>query len=157
MDYLNEGVERFFEFSRHRNTFAPDGGNTHRYLQDFLHDWLREPYGGGIEFSGRNAHTWARLCFRIGDAVFRDPSLLDYRPNILAPSTEQYTAMTPDEVDALQAASQPKPRPLDGFIDTESALAVVYEPEFYESMVWAQDHPSLTTEAQVRGLGASDA
>lgn len=153
MRYIDTAAERFFEFTGHLDTSRDWDNFSH--LQDYLCVWLEEPEAGGVEYTGRNYETWLRTALHIADAVFKNPSLLDYRPTVPDLTDEEFAAATPEEHEQRRIAAEPRPRPIEGIIDPDNNSSYAFDRHYYEVQVWRQDHPERTPEGQLRARSDS--
>lgn len=145
MPYMEDAVGRFFEYTERLDTSGDQDNFTH--LQGYLCAWLEEPYSGGVEHTGRSYETWLRTALHVADAVFKDPSLLDYQPTVPELTDEEFAAATTEELNAMEAAGRPQPRPLKGIIDPTNNSSYAFDRHYYEVQVWRRDHPDWNNGA----------
>jgi hypothetical protein len=134
LQYIERAAERFFEFARHLDT-TDAGDFTH--LQGYLAAWLEQ--SDGITQTGRNYETWLSTALHIADAVFKDPSLLDYDgANMTVEEYRQYAADNP----AIKPPPfEPYPRQIEGIIDPEASSSLALDQHYYEYRAERRDHP----------------
>jgi len=127
MKYVEAARDRFFEFTQHYATAAYQKDFTH--LQDYLAAWLED--GDGVEYTGRSYEAWLETAVHVADALFRDPSLIDY---VGTPKTEvEYAADPSDDAHSRRVV---------GIVDPNDSSSLVFDRQYYNVIAYRQDHPS---------------
>lgn len=135
MEYLDDSPPPFFDFIRDFDTSAYQENYTH--LQDYLAAWLEAgDAGDAIRYTGRNYETWLRAVVHIADAVFRDPSVLDFNGT---PKSESELAAATSADDMYLV--QPCERRIVGLRDPSRNSSLVFDRHYYERLVYEQEHP----------------
>ena len=133
MAYAQEAAERFFEWARYTDT-SNDSGTEN--LQYFLYRWLVD--GRGVDAVGGKYEHWLMTAIHIADAVFRDPSLLEYVGDEKEwPEAEKYHA----EHGELPPSTI-RQRPIGGILDAEdNVYGLALDRHHFDIIVWQRDHP----------------
>jgi hypothetical protein len=132
MAYAEEAAKRFFEWARYADTpDEPEGP----FLQDFLYSWLVD--GHGVDSVGGKYEHWLTTVIYIADAVFKDPSLLEYVGDEMEfPEAEQY-----HDEHGEWPSSTIRQRPIQGILDPDNnVFSVALDRHHFDMLVWRRDH-----------------
>jgi hypothetical protein len=135
MEYLDDDPPPFFEFVKNYDTTAYQSDFTH--LQDYLAAWLESgDTGNAIRYTGRNYETWLRTIIHIADAVFSDPSILNFNGALRTDAEVEAATSTED-----MYAVQPYERRIVGIRDPGRNSSLVFDRHYYEYVAYEQERP----------------
>jgi hypothetical protein len=135
MEYLDDCPPPFFDYIKGYDTSGQQEDFTH--LQDYLAVWLEAgDEGEAVRYTGRNYETWLRTIVHIADAVFRDPSLLDFG-GTPPPDAETAAVQSTEEMYAVP----PYERRVVGIRDPSRNSSLVFDRYYYEHVAYRHAHP----------------